>query len=185
MVYLEKLFEEFCKYLDGKLRWGPTKGKKWTEAVLSFLSEQNKKEPIPCIEILEHMRVDYIWRYGPSMSIHDIELAVEHECETRKIDELVNEEIQHLVDLKARNKIGVFYPARGDEGELMKKITERIKAQTDYVKLPSEKYLIILGYATTKDGKRAILLKGFFLDSNGKITDERERVVLQAEREHS
>lgn len=181
VVFLGSLFDEFCDYLDGKLKWSKTKAKEWTDTVLKFFREKNKAESIPYVELKEYMRVDYIWRYDPARySIHDIELAVEHEGEVRKVDNLVKEEVQHLIDLKARGKVGIFYPARGDEKELIEKTQQRIKAQDQKIILPYEKYLIILGYATTKKGKRAILFKGFFLNGKGDIEEERERVILQA-----
>jgi hypothetical protein len=181
MALLEGLFDEFCEYLDGKLRWTETRRKEWTKIILKFFSEKNQAESTPYIEAKEHMRIDYIWRYDLSRySINDIELAVEHEHERPKIDVLVNEEIQHLIDIKARNKIAIFYPASGDEKELIEKISERIRAQS--MKHPYEKYLIILGYPTTKEKKRAILFRGFFFDENGEIKDKKERIIWQARR---
>lgn len=179
MILLENLFDEFCEHLDGKLRWTETKRKEWTKIILKFFSEKNQAESTPFIETKEYMRIDYIWRYDLSRyPINDIELAVEHEHERPKIDVLVNEEIQHLVDIKARNKVAILYPASGDEEELIKKICDRIRAPS--IKHRFEKYLIILGYPTTKEKKRAILFKGFFFDENGEIKSKKERIIWQA-----
>lgn len=178
-VWLDSLFEDFCQYLNGKLNWSKTKPSEWTDTIWKFFSEKNRTESIPYIEIREHMRVDYMWRYDPSRySVYDIELAVEHEGEERKVDILVNEEIQHLTDLKARNRIGIFYPAQGDEKELIEKIQKRIKAQS--MTSPLEKYLIILGYTTRKAGKRAILFRGFFFDEKGDLEKRKQYIIFQA-----
>ena len=180
MIYLKSLFEDFCKYLDGKLRWTETKHKEWTDSILKFFSEKNKAEVIPYVEEFNHMMVDYIWRYNPERySMFDIELAVEHEGQEKDITTLVEKEIQHLIDLKARNKVGIFYPRMGDEKEFIKKIKNRIASQSTAFKINDEKYLIILGYATTKMGKRAILFKGFILDQNGTLQEQMEQTILQ------
>ena len=177
---LENLFDEFCKYLEGKLKWSEKrqKSKKWTETVFDFFKELNKGEDPSFVEKREHMLIDYIWRRPmPTFSTNDIELAVEHENEKKKIDKLINEEVQHLVDIKAENKIGIFYVSGGDEKEFIKRIQEKIRQQ--WLKLPTEKYLIILGNPTTSQKKRAILFKGLFFNSNGEPKEEKEKIVLQ------
>jgi hypothetical protein len=180
MLYLKSLFEDFCKYLDGKLRWTESKDKEWTDSVLKFFGEKNKVEAIPYVEEFEHMRVDYIWRFNlDRYSICDIELAVEHEGQEKSIDTLVEEEIQHLIDLKAKNKVGIFYPRMGDEKELIEKIRNKIASQSSPFRIECEKYLIMLGYTTTKMGKRAMLFKGFIFDQNGTLQEQTEQTILQ------
>jgi hypothetical protein len=180
MIFLETLFDEFCKYLDGKLSWGESKDKEWTETVLEFFSQKNRSESIPFIEIKEHMSVDYILRYDPNRySTYDIELAVEHEGQERDVETLINEEVQHLIDLKARNKVGIFYPRLGEETDLIERIQQKIKNQSGDMKLPYEKYLIILGYATFRQGKRSILFKGFIFNNQGEIENQMERIIFQ------
>jgi hypothetical protein len=180
MILLETLFGEFCQYLDGKLYWTKSKSKEWTDIALSFFREKNKTETIPYVEEQEHMKIDYIWRYDPKRySINDIELAVEHEGEENDVATLVNKEIQHLVDLKARNKIAIFYPRMGDEKDLIEEIQRKIKSQSDIMKISQEKYLIILGYSTTKKAKRAILFKGFIFNQNGDLEKQMEQAIFQ------
>lgn len=181
VIFLETLFDEFCKYLDGKLKWSEreTKPKMWTKIIFNFFTQRNEKEAIPFLEKKEYMRVDYIWRYDTSRySTNDIELAVEPENMMEKVDILINEEIQHLIDIKARNKIGIFYVSHGDEKEFIRKVQERIKTQI--IRSPIERYLIILGYTTTHHKKRAILFKGFFFDQDGNLTSRKENIILQA-----
>jgi hypothetical protein len=181
VVFLDNLFDDFCKYLDGKLRWSETKDREWTETIFRFFSEKNLAEVIPYEEARDYMTVDYTWRFNPAKySIYDIELALEHESQENDVAVLVNKEVQHLVDLKARNKIGIFYPRIGDERDLIEEIQRKIKNQSDDMKLSHEKYLIILGYATTKISQRAMLFKGFILNGKGDIEKRMEQVVFQA-----
>jgi hypothetical protein len=180
MILLDTLFDDFCKYLDGKLSWSESKDKEWTETVFGFFSQKNKLEIIPFNEVKEYMLVDYVWRYDPNRySIYSIELAVEHEGQEKDVQTLIGEEIQHLVDLKARNKIGIFYPRLGDEKDFIEKIKHKIKSQFDDMKLPYEKYLIILGYATTRNARRSILFKGFIFNNQGEIEKQMERITFQ------
>jgi hypothetical protein len=183
-VYLTALFGEFCKYVDGKLKWSETKPKEWTELIWKFFDEQKAKEATPFIREEGFMLIDHIWRYPANYSIDDIELAVEHEGLERNIDVLVKEEIRHLIDLKARNKIGIFYPRRAEEKDFLGKISESIKRQSESFRI-DENYLIILGYPDRKsiEGvvKPVILIRGFFFDEFGEEIDEREQVVLQSE----
>lgn len=177
-IDLEKLFEEFCNYLNGKLRW-KDKSKVWTETVFGFFTEYNRKQHIPYVEAREHMRVDYIWRLDyPKYSKNDIVLAVEHENEVNVIDELLKEEIRHLIDIKAYNKVGIFYIHHGDEKEFLEKISESIKASTPF---NWEKYLIILGYSTWRKRKLAIRFKAVFFNEKGEITGTKEKVIFQRE----
>ncbi|RLE78752.1 MAG: hypothetical protein DRJ52_09875 [Thermoprotei archaeon] len=179
MVVLEEVFEKFCDYLDGRIKWGDS-SRFWTETVFGFFSELNRKQAVPYVEERDYMRVDYIWRSDPEKHLtEDIVLAVEHENQVSDIDTLIKEEIRHLVDIKAFNKIGIFYISEGDEKEFIERISQTIKRVT--MRNSLEKYLIILGY-TPKKGRGTILFRGFFLNYEGERIGERERVILQAQR---
>jgi hypothetical protein len=181
IVSLEALFTEFCHYLNGTLYWTETKDSEWTKAIWRFFSERNSAEPVPYEEAKNYMTIDYTWRYKPEQfSIYDVVLAVEHEGIENEVNDLTKKEVQHLIDIKARNKIGIFYPRLGDERELLREIERRIQAQSPDLKLMLEKYLIILGYATTKQRVRAILFKGFIFNGNGILEKQMEDVVFQA-----
>lgn len=130
-----------------------SKDSEWTQTVWSFFSKKNSAETVPYEEAKKHMTIDYIWRYKPEQfSIYDLVLAVEHEGIENEVNDLTKKEVQHLIDIKARNKIGIFYPRLGDEKEFLKEIERRIQAQSPDLKLMLEKYLIILGYASRKCG---------------------------------
>ncbi|MFQ5861156.1 MAG: hypothetical protein ACE5IG_06375 [Dehalococcoidia bacterium] len=125
------------------------------------------------------MRVDYLWRYDSSQYyMNDIELAVEHENVTAKLSDLIEGEIQHLIDLKARNKVGIFYIAQGDEEDFVKAVGERIRMQGMRSQL--ERYLIILGSTTSREKRRALLFKGCFFAADGSLTNQQHQVIFQA-----
>jgi len=189
MISLNEVFDQFCKYLDRKLEWTKTKKDLWTNIIFQFFSGINEKETVPYTEKRDYMRIDYIWRYAfpNKYLIYDIELAVEHEGINRRIEEIIDSEVQHLIDLKAKNKIGIFYISQGSEKKFLQEISKRIKAQSDLFKLSTEnpyiceKYLIILGYATTTPQReRAILFKGFIFTAEGEKEKEMEKILLQA-----
>jgi len=182
MILLPTLFNDFCTYMDGKLKWAKPKGKAWTDTIFSFFSAANQKEIIPYIELKEYMYVDYIWRYDPKRygNLSDIEMALEHEGGTYVVREILADEVSQLVDIKARYKIGIFYPSPGDEAALLDGIAKMIGSQSDSVRQKQEEYLIILGYTTTKEGRRVIQFKGFIFDNKGQVTDKLERMISQA-----
>lgn len=180
MVFLELLFGRFCDYVDGKLGW--TEDSKWTELVFGFFHDENTnpaETTVPFVEVREHMNIDYIWRYDSTKySTNDIELAVESENQENRVDVLIENEVQNLVDLRARNKVAIFYPNLGDENVLLDKIRKAIKRVSEQCRF-EEKYVFVLGFATRKEGKKAILWKGYFLDKTGEVTSMKERVTFQ------
>lgn len=179
---LPKIFEEFCDYLDGKLKWSEKKTG-FTNLIFDFfpkLKEENLTEE------REYMGIDYILRQKiPKYSTNEIELAVEHEISYRKPKNIIKSEVQHLVDIKAKYKIGIFYPSVGDVGEFKKEIFETLKSAS-YLSVPWEEYLFIFGFPTTKDGIRSILFKAFHLTweriydyQNLKAEELKDRIIKQ------
>jgi len=47
LLFLDSILDDFCRYLDGKLRWSKTKDSEWTQTVWKFFSEKNSTETIP------------------------------------------------------------------------------------------------------------------------------------------
>lgn len=181
---LGRLFEKFCEYFGGKLRWTALSSKEWTNEILTFFLELNKLEPKPFEGKKEYMDIDYIWRDDS----YCIRLAVEHE-NYPAVDEFLDSEIQHLIDIKADLKIAITYPSGGDEMEIIEKIKSRIKKSSDGLGVYStnENYLVIFGFSTRKtiegQSKPAILFKGYFLDYKGEpfpLMAKKEKVILQA-----
>lgn len=116
--------------------------------------------------------------------MHHIVLAVEHENKS-DVEEFLKKEVKHLIDIKADNKIAITYPPLGEESELIEKVREKIgncgrKLGT------SEDYLIVFGFSTSKKvtgrKRRAILFKGYLIDSSGRTKDVYKRVILQTPR---
>ena len=176
---LEEIFEKLCDYLDGKLKWSEAR-KKFTDAVLSFFSNlANQKENM--IGERNYLTIDYVWRYETNS--HHLELAVEHENRC-KIDEFLTKEIQHLIDVKADNKIAITYPTLGEESNLIEGIRDKIKNCSRRLST-SENYLIVFGFSTSKRKfergakRRAIAFKAYYIEQGGRISKTDEKVVFQ------
>jgi len=75
------------------------------------------------------MLIDAIWRYPtPQYTDEEIQVALEHEISKRRVSDFLKEEIQRLIDIKAKYKIGIFYPSSEvDEKELKEGIEKKIK----------------------------------------------------------
>ena len=163
-----------CRYLDGKLRWQDPSSV-WTETVFRFFSEYNKKQHTPFKEEREYMKIDYIWRYDLERDKRtDIVLAVEHEANVSNIREILSKEMRHLIDIKAYNKVGIFYINLAEEDEFVNRVSELISRVLPY---RYESYLIIIGYSAG-EGKR-MLFKGFFLNEEGKLIKQKKCVINQ------
>lgn len=144
----------------------------WTELVLSYFAEQAKLETAEPIR--EYMLVDQVWRGR----WQELVFALEHEHGT-DVNELLTHEVAHLVDLRAKQKVGIFYPNLGDENDLMEGIKKRISSVGLFFPL-QEEYMFILGFSTRKQGRPAIKFKGYILDKTGKQTDLKEAEIFQA-----
>jgi len=136
MIFLINLFSEFCKnfeqkFKERKLKWENVKGEVWTKTIFEVFSKIKPNGLVAPVG--EYMRIDYIWRYDypTKYQVHGIELAVEHESQENKIEELIDNEVQHLIDVRAKNKIAIFYPSLGDEERLIAEISKRIKSHQD------------------------------------------------------
>jgi len=160
MIYFNSLYDEFGKYLDGKIKWSGKKSD-LTKVVFDFFRKIIQKEYIPLIEKQEYMSIDYIWRYKIPVSSSDhIALALEHEASERKIDDILDKEVQHLIDIKAERKIGIFYPNLGDEKEIIDGIKKRLK-NVRHLSTSLEQYLFIFGVSTSHAGVKSMLFNGF------------------------
>jgi hypothetical protein len=123
-----------------------------------------------------YMSVDQVWRGKP----YELVLALEHENVGREANEVLSKEVAHLIDLRARLKVGIFYPNTGDERTLMNGISLRISNAAGGVQIPGEQYMFILGFTTRKQGQPAIRFNAYILDERGIETVHREQVILQA-----
>ena len=176
MIPLETLFERFCRYMNGKRRWSD-KDADWTATVGEFLELEAKVQTPDLQYVEEHLRIDFIWRRPAESLVGQIELAVEHENVTRELRQLLDSELQHLLDIKAVNKIGIFYINRVDQNDFLDQVEQRIRRQ--WLRFDIERYLVVLGY--TVSGRKQIELVGTIFDSKGSRLDRQlRRVVAQA-----
>jgi hypothetical protein len=164
MVDLKNIFKEFCEYLDGKIKWaGRNKTPKTeiTAFVFNFFEEKlSQKEGL--VKTSPYMLIDAVWRYPkPQSTDEGIQIALEHEISKRKISDFLKEEIQRLIDIKAKYKIGIFYPSSEvDEKGLKEGIEKKLK-NSKYLAIPWEEYLFIFGKPSRKEGENIILFKAF------------------------
>ena len=164
MIDLTSLFKELCEYLNGKIKWaGKDKTLKTaiTELVFGFFNQKiSQKEGL--IKTSPWMLIDAIWRYPkPKYTDECIQIALEHEISKRKISVFLKEEIQRLVDAKAKYKIGIFYPSSDiDEKELREGIEKKLQ-YSNCLANPWEEYLFIFGRPNRQAGKNVILFKAF------------------------
>jgi len=143
----------------------------WTEAILEYFRNQAQKEKANVEP--EYMLVDQVWR-GQNQQIL---LAMEHEHQAN-VNEFLDKAISHLIDLRAKAKIGIFYPYLGDEKTLTDNISARILHRAISIPIPNEEYLIILGFATKKQKHAAILFKAYFLNHHGERTGFRDQILM-------
>ena len=125
------------------------------------------------------MRVDYLWRNN---NTGDILLAVEHENAVSKIQRLLSEEIQHLVDLKAIQKIAIVYPSLGDVERLLVGFGRKLQSRQYHLAigiLPAEEYLIIVGHTTRSDGRPAMEWKAHRFHATGAKEPTESHVIFQ------
>jgi hypothetical protein len=197
-ISLPIFFNNFCKRFgerlkEKKLKWKSHKSIEWTNMVKEIFSDFQEKESYYGQE--EYMKLDYVGWYPSNYQVHGLILAVEHESQKNQIKELVNSEIPRLINIKAKNKIAIFYPTPGDEEKLIEEISKKIgthytstylKENNGYISnecvkginnLMGEKYLVILVYSTTKSEENKklpiILLRGFFFNHAGEKEGEK------------
>jgi len=169
LVNLAGLFIDFCEHLDGKLQWSKTKGSDWTELIFKFFVE--KAAVWEATSKPEYLTIDLIWRDV----VQDIVLAVEHEGAHKNVKKILDEEVLHLIDLRASAKVGIFYLSEPDEKTLITNLTRRLAARQ--IKL-NEKYMVIIGRSTRRQGKPSILFRRYLMDSGGNLIGSSEDMVI-------
>ena len=164
MTNLNTIFKEFCEYLDGKIKWaGKNKTSRATITTLVFeFFEQRFSHKEGLIKTSSFMLIDAIWRYPkPQYTDDGIQIALEHEISKRKSSVFLKEEIQRLIDIKAKYKIGIFYPSSEiDEKELRDGIKKKLQ-NSKYLAIPREEYLFIFGRPSRRTGENVILFEAF------------------------
>lgn len=176
MVDLVSLFNHLAEKSDGQLRWD-NRDRAWTRWMFQCFDDYM----VPTYSaggISEYMEIDRVWR---DTNLGYITLGFEHENNFVREDFLAHE-IQHLIDLKATYKVAITYPQLGEEEETIKEVCSLLNHST-LVRIAepfTDEYLIIFGFFPRKDGKPAILWRGYRMDYVGKLSDTYTKVVLQA-----
>jgi len=164
MIDLTSLFKEFCEHLNEKIKWAgkdKTSKKSITKLVFKFFNQKiSQKEGL--IKNSPWMLIDAIWRYPkPKYTDECIQIALEHEISKRKISDFLETEIPRLIDVKAKYKIGIFYPSSDiDEKELREVIKKKLQ-NSNFLAIPWEEYLFIFGRPNRQAGENVILFKAF------------------------
>jgi hypothetical protein len=150
------------------------KSGEWTQLILDFFKEQAVKHGATFET--EYMDVDMIWR-GEHM---EIAFALEHEHGTY-VREVLEKEVNHLIDLRAKTKVGIFYPNTGDVKPLVESAEKWIAERTRAVRVVGEEYLFILGFNTSRDRRRVIQFQARFMKPDsvtGYVKTEQKELVI-------
>lgn len=164
MIDLISLFKALCEYLNEKIKWaGKDKisKKSITEFVFKFFDQEiSQKEGL--IKTSPWMLIDAIWRYPkPKYTDECIQIALEHEISKRKISDFLETEISRLIDVKAKYKIGIFYPSSDIDEKNLREVIKKKLQNSNCLANPWEEYLFIFGRPNRQAGKNVILFKAF------------------------
>lgn len=108
------------------------------------------------------MLIDAVRRYQtPQYTDEGIQIALEHEISKRRICDFLKEEIQRFIDVKAKYKIGIFYPPSEIDEKSLKNGIEKKLQNSKFLAVPWEEYLFIFGKPSKEEGENVILFKGF------------------------
>jgi hypothetical protein len=166
----KELFESFqVEFRKGKLPDSWYDPPSWTTFMLGIFNDIGQNYGYTQNEIkTEYLRLDQTWEIRhPGVSV--LTFALEHE-NTSKVSDILDDELQKLLDVKALLKVLVFYPevpVIPDNGQLTyPEIHEKICSTQ--IKHSDEKYVIMSGVYS-----KAGFLEVFAcsLDSDGKAED--------------
>lgn len=145
----------------------PRRLKLWTDIILGIFDEIGRG--FGYIPKKEYLRLDRTWEIR-HRDISAIVLALEHE-NTDSVENILNDELQKLLDVKAFLKVLVFYPVvpviEMDGTCTCVEIDKKIRSTK--IKDSEENYLVISGVNAGKH--RIIEFYGCAIDSNGKCED--------------
>jgi len=136
----------------------------WTMTVLGLFNQIGRN--LGYLPRKEWLRLDQTWEIRHS-DISVIVLALEHE-NTPDVEELLDDELQKLLDIKAFLKVLVFYPMIPmfmEEGEfIFPNVQEKIRSAK--IKNPDERYVIMGIVYVSREG--IIEVSATCFDSEGK-----------------
>jgi|YelNatPaOPRAMG01_1025707.scaffolds.fasta_scaffold28696_4 hypothetical protein len=165
---LFSLFQE--KLLEAKLPESWNVSEPWTKTLLNVFGEIGRDFGYKPRK--EYLRLDQTWEIRHE-GVSVIVLALEHE-NTGDIREILNDELQKLVDVKAYLKVLVFYPSFPisieNEEPIVSEVSEiQDKISSAKIKNSEEKYVII--GITYNPSKNAVEVSAVSLNFKGKGSD--------------
>jgi len=138
----------------------------WTNTILNIFGEIGRS--LGFMPIKEYLRLDQTWEIRHP-DISTIVLALEHE-NTSDLGEILNDELQKLLDVKAFLKVLVFYPpipVTVVEDEFsFPDIQEKIRSAE--IKNPDERYIVV---GITRIGRGALEVNGCSINPDGKAEE--------------
>lgn len=161
-----EIFEKFCaKIKDKELPKSWEDNPRWTALMLNIFEEIGRSFGYRIRKMgkgKEWMTIDETWEIRlPNIST--IILALEHE-NTSKIWKLLDDELQKLLDVKAYIKVLVYYPLEPEKD--IEEIKSKIQSQK--IKLPDEKILVITGTYDIDVDPTSIYFQAYEFDVDGK-----------------
>lgn len=111
----------------------------------------------------EYMTIDQVWW----SEANEIVLALEHEGQVRNVGKVFEQEVRHLLDIKAIRKVLIAYVSEPDEKSLISNLVNWLKTRTLRLTYPAEEYMIILGRPTRKLGKPVLLYRRYLFNYQG------------------
>lgn len=163
------LFKEFCSKVKSATlpdSWAG-KDKEWTNVILNIFDEIGRRYHYKPKR--EYLRLDQTWEIR-LLNLSYMVLALEHE-NTRHIEDLLDDELQKLSDVKASLKVLVYYPRLLDIERHIKEIKTKLGLQK--IKISDERLLVIMlsyfGIYDNEGGKEErLVIHGYGFDVNGK-----------------
>lgn len=140
-----ELFEMFKeKFSKATLPDSWNASAQWTTMILGIFDEIGRS--LGFTPSKEYLRLDQTWEIRHS-DISIIVLALEHE-NTDRVEEILDDELQKLLDVKALLKVLIFYPTTPiiveKEESTFPQIQEKIRSAK--IKNADEKYIIVTSF---------------------------------------
>ena len=165
----EELFERFKIELTKRSQFLPeswTASKPWTSLILDIFDKIGRY--FGFTPRTEYLRLDQTWEIRFS-DLSEIVLALEHE-NTYRVDDILNDELQKLLDIKAYLKVLVFYPEIPVHMQgnyfIYPEIQEKIRSCK--IKIDDEIYIIISLVNVRNEGLLEVSACSFDAEGNGK-----------------
>lgn len=158
-----KIFSQ--KFKEAKLpKWDETVP--WTKLVLKgILNDMGEESGFEPAE--EYLNLDLMWPMLVERQVNTMAVAIEHEASDEDWEDVVYDEGDKLMDVKARLKVLVYYPKLEKFDKAVSAWSSEIKTQE--LRLVEEKYLMI-GICGDEENEQ-LVLKGAEISPEGQISN--------------